>query len=247
MSLDLWKTFCSMTGKSLYNEYAPQSTKLLNRFFTPRDFCGLDIAGERNFYRQYYYRNPCVPIDFDTINEALKRCPRSGANPFPIQDQERFYSDEGTVVLMPGAYRERITIHGQPLVEGRPFKSLTIRAAFPSVGASLVHYERSRSHVKNQSAITITTRNNNASELEDTGISVKLSYLQILHATPGADIWNGNTAIMVDGFGAQVTIDSCKIQSDSGRGLVVTNKAELQMTRSSIVDCAATGFYVGDR
>jgi hypothetical protein len=35
-------------------------------------------------------------------------------------------------------------------------------------------------------------------------------------------------------------------ESDSGRGLVVTNQAELQMTHSSIVNCAATGFYLGD-
>lgn len=75
---------------------------------------------------------------------------------------------------------------------------------------------------------------------------MNLSHLQILHATPGADIWNGNAAITIDGFRALVTIDSCKIQSDSGRGLVVTNKAELQMERSSIVNCAATGFYLGD-
>jgi hypothetical protein len=233
-----------MTGKSQLRQYANAERKMINRFFSPQDFCGLDIACKLNFYRQYYYRNPCVPIDFASINEALNYCPRSKANPFPIEDEERFYSDEGSVVLMQGTYQERITIRGEKLVEGQPLKSLTIRAAFPSAGASIVHYQRSLSQTKNQSAITISTRS--VDDLEDLGIIVKLSHLQILHATPGADIWNGNTAIMIDGLRAQVTIDSCKVQSDSGRGLVVTNKAELQMTRSSIVNCAATGFYLGD-
>lgn len=244
MSLDLWKVFCSMTGKSQPKQYANAERKMINRFFTPHDFCGLEIAGKLNFYRQHYYRNPCVPIDFESINEALQYCPRSKSNPFPIEDKERFYSDEGSVVIMPGTYQERITIHGEKLVEGQPLKSVTIRAAVPSIGASIVHYQRLRNQTKNQSAFTISTRSND--DLEDSGIIVKLSHLQILHATPGADIWNGNTAIMIDGLRAQVIIDSCKIQSDSGRGLVVTNQAELQMTHSSIVNCAATGFYLGD-
>ena len=82
--------------------------------------------------------------------------------------------------------------------------------------------------------------------VEETGIRLTLSHLQIMNSTPGADIWNGNTAIQIDGLRAQVHIDSCKIQSDSGRGIVVTNQAELQMNHSSIVNCAATGFYIGD-
>lgn len=61
-----------------------------------------------------------------------------------------------------------------------------------------------------------------------------------------ADIWGGNTAVWVDGARAQVTVDSCVLQSDTGRGIVVTNQAELQMFRSSIANCAATGFYLGD-
>lgn len=162
-----------MTGKSQEKRFGTAPEKMINRFFDPKDFCGLEIAGERNFYRQYYYRNPCVPIDFGSVNEALRRCPRSSANPFPIRDEERFYSSGGSVVLMPGTYRERLAIHGEKLVEGQPLKSLSIRAAFPSVGASLVHYERSRGHTKNQSAIVVTTRGNDDLELEETGILVK--------------------------------------------------------------------------
>ena len=135
---------------------------------------------------------------------------------------------------------------GAPLIENQPLKSITIRAAFPSIGAALVHYERQciNCDIKNQSAISVSTRIDDG--MEETGISLTLSHLQILHSTPGADIWNGNTAIHIDGLRAQVHIDSCKVQSDSGRGIVVTNQAELQMNHSSIVNCAATGFYIGD-
>ena len=224
--------------------YVSVPSKMINRWIT---FCGLEIAGSRNFFRQYYYRNPCVPIDFETINEALRYCPRTKSNPFPLEDEERYYSDEGSVVLMPGAYQERVIVRGERFVDGCPLRSVSIRAAFPSLGATLVHYERQRNsnNVKNQSAITVSTRRDDG-DLDERGICVKLSHLQILHSTPGADIWGGNTAMLIDGLRAQVVVDSCKIQSDSGRGVVVTNQAELLMTRSSIVNCAATGFYLGD-
>lgn len=35
-------------------------------------------------------------------------------------------------------------------------------------------------------------------------------------------------------------------KSHSGRGVVVSNQAMIEMHRSTIIDCAATGFYLGD-
>ena len=106
---------------------------------------------------------------------------------------------------------------GAPLVENQPLKSFTIRAAFPSIGAALVHYERQciNCDTKNQSAISVSTRIGDG--VEETGIRLTLSNLQIMNSTPGADIWNGNTAIQIDGLRAQVHIDSCKIQSEHNR------------------------------
>lgn len=69
---------------------------------------------------------------------------------------------------------------------------------------------------------------------------MNLSCLNILHNCSGSDIWKGNSAIVVDGARAQVHTHS------SGRGVVVTNQAELQTTMSSVIDCAATGIYLGD-
>lgn len=112
MSTDLWKAFCKMTGKSLEKSHANAPGKTVNRCVDPKHFCGLEITPKNNFYRQYYYSNPCVPLDFDSINEALKYCSMAKASPFPLADDERFYSDEASVVLMPGTYQERVDVRG---------------------------------------------------------------------------------------------------------------------------------------
>eukprot|EP01082_Thalassiosira_pseudonana_P006191 g5524.t1 g5524 contig2:699180-700260(+) len=54
-----------------------------------------------------------------------------------------------------------------------------------------------------------------------------------------SDIWRDYLAVFIEGPGADVTINSCIIQSDS-----VVNQANLAMKRTGIVDCAATGLYV---
>ncbi|KAL3791992.1 hypothetical protein HJC23_011121 [Cyclotella cryptica] len=243
LSLELWKEFCSMTGKALEKNLANETTTKKISYQQDNS-----ISCDNNFYRRYYFRNPCVPVDFESINEALKFCPRNDTSGFfPIEDDDAFYSDHGSVVLMPGTHRERIIINGEPWAEGRPLKSVAIRAAFPSIGAALVHYEgKPVNELKNQPSIAISTLSSSTLEPVEKEIFVRLSHLKILHSTPGADIWGGNTAVLIDGPKAHVVIDSCIIQSDSGRGLVVTNRASVQMTDSSIVDCAATGFYLGD-
>ena len=101
-----------MTGKSLEKSHANAPGKTVNRCVDPKHFCGLEITPKNNFYRQYYYSNPCVPLDFDSINEALKYCSMAKASPFPMADDERFYSDEASVVLMPGTYQERVDVRG---------------------------------------------------------------------------------------------------------------------------------------
>ena len=58
----------------------------------------------------------CVPVDFSSINEALKHCPRTKKNSLLAgNDKSVVFSDVGTVVLMPGVYvDERIDIGGEP-------------------------------------------------------------------------------------------------------------------------------------
>ncbi len=58
-------------------------------------------------------------------------------------------------------------------------------------------------------------------------------------------MWNGNCAVYCHGDLTHTCLEECSIQSDSGRGIVVSNGAGVILVRSSIHDCAATGVYVG--
>ncbi|KAL7527562.1 hypothetical protein ACHAXR_002016, partial [Thalassiosira sp. AJA248-18] len=208
----------------------------------------LDNA-DGNLYRRYYFRNPCVPVDFSSINEALRYCPRSPSNWSKfLGDEAMFYSAIGTVVLMPGIFAaSSISIGGERWTVGQTFdKKVAIRAAFPMIGATIVNQQEAAVDMKDQPCIAISTCDDDLLEGVQKGISVRLSHLSLRHSSLGADIWGGNTAILVEGPKAQVVIDSCILNSDSGRGLVVTNQAIVEMYKSTIVDCAATGFYLGN-
>ena len=43
-----------------------------------------------------------------------------------------------------------------------------------------------------------------------------------------------------------MTLNNCALQSDTGRGVVVTSSATFNAINCTIHDCAATGLYVGD-
>ena len=134
----------------------------------------------------------------------------------------------GMVTVLPGVYEERVVIT----------KSVQIRAADPTKGAAIVwHGDRAKlSASKDESVV----------QIEESCAYVSIQNITILHSTNGTDIWNGNCAIFCRGDLTHTYIDRCSIQSDSGRGIVVTNGASVKLNRSSIHDCAATGLYVGD-
>ena len=52
--------------------YANAPTKTVNRCVDPKHFCGLHITPKNNIYCQYYYSNPCVPLDILTV--SMKPC-----------------------------------------------------------------------------------------------------------------------------------------------------------------------------
>ena len=110
-----------------------------NRRDCGRDFEASTDNADSNLYRKYYFRNPCVGIDFVSINEALKHCPRSRSSTMHIlSDETTIYSDIGTVVLLPGIYGEFIHVDGEPWAVGETFdKAIAIRAAFPMSGATI--------------------------------------------------------------------------------------------------------------
>lgn len=106
----LWKEFSLLTGKVLDAQFASNESPagdVGSHYLTDEDgmgggtFYSDDKIGtsEVNLYRQYYFRNPNVPIDFRTIGEALKHCPRLRSDDVSLlSDETTFYSGIGTVV-----------------------------------------------------------------------------------------------------------------------------------------------------
>lgn len=112
---------------------------------------------EVNAYRSYYFSNPCVPIDFGSIAEALNHCPGTPFSGAAVLLADEFiYSEQGTVCLMPGVYKEQIVIKGEVWGVGNSSsdKAISIRPSFPLVpnkGVTIMHYNESQD-AKNQPA-----------------------------------------------------------------------------------------------
>lgn len=243
-----------------------------------------------------YYTIPCVPVDFESLNEAITHCnlldpetlnTSSTTNATTKRDTTVTALDKTitcAVTLMPGVYKERLDFSNLTfkrsnlatfgynnkfnLCSGDSCENeqkaisigieIHIRAAFPEIGAALVHYAVQNDERPNECCIDIMNRPNHLSSYNNSSslynlqshnyssTAIHISNLQILHCTQGRDIWGGNCAIRCDGARTMLKLDCCTLQSDSGRGVVVTNGAKLFMKRTVIHDCAATGLYIGD-
>ena len=204
-SAHLWRGFCLRTGKGLPPAPPSVSTSLTSNILTypqcdARRQASINPGKENKSIncRFHYYQNPCVPVDFYSITEAITHCVQGG-----------------TVTIMPGIYTEQIKVETKA--------DVTIRAAFPEVGAALVHYCRTSDDTeierKNSPCINIfsTFTSGFFDPIIGSAMTIRLSYLRILHSVPGSDIWSGNCAVRVDGIGAHLILDSCALQSDSGR------------------------------
>lgn len=194
MSELLWKCFCQRTGK-LAETVSDDEMHVDSS----------DSCINQQLFRDWYYKTPCVPVDFDSISEALLHCP-SGS----------------TVTLLSGIYPERLRI-------SRP---VTLRSAVPTSTAAIVW----QSPALNECCISID---------QGSG-AVTLENIEVLHFTGGADIWNGNCAILACGNNIHLRLTRCAIQSDSGRGLVCAGGAAVELIQTTIHHCSATGLYIGD-
>jgi len=153
------------------------------------------VSADDNLYRLFYFRNPCVPLDFETINEALKHCPRAKLSTKATTLQQHsssvhesvIFSESGTIVLMPGVYNEQVDISGEAWSVGQATfdKSIAIRASFPSIGATIRSPTLSDNDTLDLPCISISTCDDETVEGVQKGISVRLSHLRILHSTPG--------------------------------------------------------------
>jgi len=215
----LWHSFCLRTGKILAGDKLPTTL-------------GRDGQTPLRSFRELYYCIPCVPTDFPTVGSALKRCPCQ--------------MSQNLITLMPGTYSQRFDLDTNNFRNNQVgAKTVVIRAAFPHLGAGLIHCD----NYQNQSCVNIYTSHESGSEISVdplTQMTICLVNLQILHSTSGVDIWGGNCALRVDGQNTTLSLDRCTLQSDSGRGIVVTTGAQLFMKETVVHDCAATGLYIGD-
>jgi len=137
-------------------------------------------------------------------------------------------SKGGTITLMPGVYTEQLMITGE--------REVTIRAAKPDVGAALVH------HVSRGLDDAEDGLGGPVVSIFD-GAKVFLSYLQIIHSALTHDIIKSNVALLAKGGASELRMDSCTVQSDSGRGIVVYKNAALSLEATTVHDCAATGLW----
>jgi hypothetical protein len=163
-------------------------------------------------------------VDFATIRQALDISPPGT-----------------TITVQPGVYEERLVIQN----------SVRIRAADPKQGAAIVWYHRCENPPSEDSDECSSTckcgwgKNESVVEVEESCTYVSLQNLALLHYSEGTDLWHGNSAVYCHGDLTHTYVDGCSIQSDSGRGIVISNGAEVIVARSTIHDCAATGIYLG--
>ena len=91
---------------------------------------------------------------------------------------------------------------------------------------------------------------------------LRLHNVEIQHNAHGLDIWNGNAAVQIQPLQQQqqlaeeqptpntaarptAVLEQCLITSKSGRGIVNIDGGKLVIRSCAVVDCAATGIYIG--
>lgn len=77
---------------------------------------------------------------------------------------------------------------------------------------------------------------------------VAMEGVDLDHRCPGLDIWSGNAVIQVQpsrGMLPTLKMVGCKVRSRSGRGIVCMDGGQLSLESSAVIDCAATGVYIG--
>ena len=134
-----------------------------------------------------------MPLDFPSIRDALARYPRApSASAASLGDDATRYSPAGTVVLLPGRYEEPVRVGGALWAEGRDPR-VEIRAAFPSRGATIASRRAGGGGAdedRDRPCISISTVDSDilGGMHAQKAISVRLSYLQVLHSSPGVSL-----------------------------------------------------------
>lgn len=259
-------------------------------------------------WKDYYCRNPCVPVDYSSVEDALALAQG------PMGRGGRLQDSTLCILLRPGRYhlQRTVTIRTLPGVRitlksvqmpsniYRPamIAAASAEQALPtrrnsrgslklprSARQGLLGSCRGRRHRGSSDEIwfldeTSTTEDSEYDHFEapsrarlfyrsnkpnEPAICVRqgslsIQDLEIVHMSPGADLWNGNAAVHIqpplpDEDDAHphwqaypmpnAKIQGCKISSRTGRGVVSMDGASVVIQECALMECAATGLYVG--
>ena len=165
-SIPLWREYCYITGKLDNNN--ENNNKLL-----PTSLALSSTSSYSSSYKELYYSNPCIPLDFNTIKEAMKYCSTITEHSF--------------ITLLPGTYYEQILIDNQP--SSSKNKNITIKAAFSNIGATIAFHDNFKT--KDSLGTRFISRNQPCIRVTGKNTIVTMNDIQILHSSTGSDIWGG--------------------------------------------------------
>lgn len=225
----LWKRLCQITGKLALP--IPQGLR----------------------YRDHYHSIPCIPVDFATVGEALTSF-TDCTKPFTITVLPGIHAHDTIDLCIYSAVLPYIPEHekyydsdivGGQIYLNKQIVQVCIQAAFPEKLTALVCCNHDKSSSESP-CINLYTRDHDT-DLEHRGLfHLEVKHISFFHNAKGNNIWVGNAVARVHGSNTLLSLTSCSLQSDSGRGVIVTRGARLWIKDSTIHNCAATGIYVGD-
>ena len=132
------------------------------------------------------------------------------------------------VLLPPSCFSETLDIERPIILEGVPLPSARHGKKIRDVTIEYRTFSKS-----NKPAIHIN------------GVRVEMRAIKVIHDCLGKDIWNGNTAVQVEGVMSHLVMRSCDVTGRSGRGIVASRGAAMSVVDTCVHDSAATGVYVG--
>ena len=236
---EVWRVFSEEYGKVRCNLPCHNEKTCSNSHTSHRQQWNADKDEKPLCWKDYYHQHPCVPVDFDTVDGALKAA--TG------KDQARSVC----VLLRPGVYEVDTTLnihmsHSMAQVRMETIQNFCSSQSSPSDRAVLVS-NFGKHQARNCPLISVTQ-----GELHVKNVTLR-------HASPGVDIWNGNAALQIQPSPShcsthpptpvlppvRVTLTGADVSSETGRGIVLRGDAQLHIEDSLIHNCAGTGVYIG--
>ena len=185
--------------------------------------------------------NPCVPVDYSNITEAVAAIAPISTNNQSIKRGSNLPSR--TIWLRPQEHRL-----GESLILQAVEANLTVETMMTT----------NKKRRQPLASLLLQTRRRNKPLIHITAGHVTLRKVRLGHYCGGFNLWNGNAAVqiqpLVDPNRPQeltpevlpsATLQEVEVISHSGRGVVINDGGNVAIAHSYIHDCAATGIYVG--